>query len=171
MNDYITIKEAVELSGKSDSSIRRAIRDSKKTVTVKEGNKVLVQRSFIESHFKVSPVLGMIEHGKDFDLIKAQERIITSQKNTIDKQQELLEGLRGDLRAANDNLKESNNALSMSLLKNIEIEKKLLEAKEESKTVSLKSEEQSKFTRQDLLFVLGLLLVCVFLAVLWILSK
>ena len=56
MTNYLTIKQAIELTKKSDSTIRRAIRKAEQNgekVTVRDKNQLLISKDWINKAFDV----------------------------------------------------------------------------------------------------------------------
>lgn len=125
MNNYITIKQAIDLTSKSDSTIRRTIKKAEADgakIVMKRGNQVMVEREWIERTFNVLPVVGIEGNNSpsNMDMVKMQIQVINEQRNTIQHQQKQIDHLQ-------EQVLDKTEKLELSIMKIGDMEKKLIE--------------------------------------------
>ena len=124
MNNYITIKQAIDLSNKYDSTIRRAIKKAEAEgvkVVMKRGNQIMVDKEWIERTFDVLPIVSADNNlPSNMDMVKLQIQVINEQRNTIQHQQKQIDHLQ-------EQVIDKSEKLELSIMKIGDMEKKLIE--------------------------------------------
>ena len=166
MNNYLTIKQAIDLTNKSDSTIRRAIKKAEskgEKVTVRDKNQLLISKEWLNKVFDVSLVMDLDTGARDLDMIKLQQQVISEQRNTIQHQQQHIDKLQVQVQDKSDKLE-------LSFIKISDMERKLLEAKNDESKDTDASVKKRSIAVQDNIFVVLLILVIIGLIVLGVLA-
>lgn len=170
MTKYITIKQAIDITGKSDSTLRRAIKkamDAGEQITVREKNQVLIDREWLNRNFDISLVMDVEKTSsgnRDLDMIKLQQQVINEQRTTIFHQQNQIDKLQ-------DQVQDKSEKLELSFLKISDMERKLIDVKASD------AREQKELTKkraigvQDNIFVVLIIIVLIGIIALGVLAS
>lgn len=166
MNNYLTIKQAIDFTGKSDSTIRRAIKKAESNgveVVMKAGNQLMIDKDWLNRTFDVSPVMDIDVSSRDIDMIKLQQQVISEQRNTIEHQQKHIDKLQ-------DQVQDKSEKLELSFIKISDMERKLIEAKSDEMKSVIRNEDKRKAGVQDNIFIALLIIVVIGIIALGILA-
>lgn len=167
MTNYLTIKQAIDLTSKSDSTIRRAIKKAEskgEKVTVRDKNQLLISKEWLNKVFDVSVVMDLDASSRDLDMIKLQQQVISEQRNTIEHQQKHIDKLQ-------DQVQDKSDKLELSFIKISDMERKLLEAKNEDVKSAKDRDKKRSSAVQDNIFITMLVLVIIGIIVLGVLAS
>lgn len=167
MTNYLTIKQAIDLTNKSDSTIRRAIKKAEskgEKVTVRDKNQLLISKEWLNKVFDVSVIMDVDASSRDFDMIKLQQQVISEQRNTIEHQQKHIDKLQ-------DQVQDKSDKLELSFIKISDMERKLLEAKNEDVKSAKDRDKKRSSAVQDNIFITMLCLVIIGIIILGILAS
>lgn len=160
MTDFVTIEDAIRLTGTSDSTIRRFLRSldhaDKMQHTRKTGKKVLVRKVFLLKRFGVpEDFLQAKEAGQDNDLINFQRHQLQDASKQIGRLTDQNDVLLQQLQKSQEDLKASWSIISG-------LKDQLLQLSTELK--SLKAPE-GPADRSDRLLYIGAIVISVAAAV------
>ena len=168
MNNYLTIKQAIDLTGKSDSTIRRAIKKAEskgEKIVMRDNNQLLISKEWLNRVFDVSVIMELDNTGaRDFDMIKLQQQVITEQRNTIQHQQSHIDKLQ-------EQVQDKSDKLELSFLKISDMERKLLESKSNDDERVKETIKKRALSVQDNIFVALLILVIIGIIALGVLAS
>ena len=167
MNNYLTIKQAIDFTSKSDSTIRRAIKKAEskgEKITVRDKNQLLISKEWLQKVFDVALVMDLDSGARDFDMIKLQQQVINEQRNTIEHQQKHIDKLQ-------DQVQDKSEKLELSFIKISDMERKLLEANNEEKKDALASGKKRSSAVQDNIFITLLIVVIIGIIALGVLAS
>ena len=167
MTNYLTIKQAIDLTSKSDSTIRRAIKKAEskgEKVTVRDKNQLLISKEWLQKVFDVSLVMDLDAGARDFDMIKLQQQVISEQRNTIQHQQNHIDKLQ-------EQVQDKSDKLELSFIKISDMERKLIEAKNEGTRDAISRDKKRSSAVQDNIFIALLVLVIIGIIVLGVLAS
>ena len=162
MNDYLSIKEIIDLTSKSESTVRRTLRDLKKNDSVKysqmttiKGKSVLYDRDMIVNLFNVDTIKNQIQAQSDSaDIVTILDRVIKDQSKTIQTQSDQINYLQNELSDKTDKLEQS-----FVVIDKLRQDVKLLEIDKNNH----KESDTLKEKRFDLIWILLVVLVVVFI--------
>ena len=163
MNDYLTIKEIIDLTSKSESTVRRTLRDLKKSdlvrydqMTVIKGKSVLYDRDVIVNLFNIDTVKDQIQKSNSGDVVTILDRVIKDQSKTIQTQSDQINYLQNELSDKTEKLEQS-----FVVIDKLRQDVKLLEI---DKT-KIKESDTVKEKRFDLIWILLIILILVMIVV------
>lgn len=155
---YISIKEARELTGKSDSTIRRAMSKAKeqgKSILVKEKGLIMLDKEWLLKEFNVAPIVDIVQSTPDYKVITVLQEQIKDQRGIISHQQEQITKLQDQVQDKSEKLEQSFMVIS-------DMERKLIASKneqiEDQKNSNDKRDRSNKM--QEYIFA-GILLIVV----------
>lgn len=106
-NDFLTIEDAIKLTGTSESTIRRFVRsldpDQRRKHVRKEGRRVLVAKALLCDAFGVVP--GIDDHDAAKDVVSFQRQQLQDAVRLQNKLTEQNDRLLTELQKTNDDLK------------------------------------------------------------------
>jgi hypothetical protein len=156
-NNYVSIKEAIKLTKKSDSTIRRAIKNYSGSETIVyrgENNALFIERTWLDRFFKLSSGPGDYETATSTgisistgtDMLNLQKEVIAEQKQTIEHQRTTIDKLQ-------DNLFDKQDKLEVTLVKLSSVEQKLIETTSRNNNSADSDKIQNNKARLDNIFV------------------
>lgn len=159
MNDYVSIKEIIKLTNKSESTVRRILREFKKDdlvkydqMTVIRGKAVLYDRDMIVKIFDVDIVKDQIQKTDSTDIVGILDRVIKEQNNTIKSQSDQINFLQTELSDKTEKLEQS-----FVVIDKLRQDVKLLEVDQ----ANVKESENLKSKKLDLVWIILVVVVVI----------
>ena len=154
---YLSIKEARELTGKSDSTIRRAMSKAKaqgKNILVRDKGMIMLDKEWLLNEFNIAPIVDIAQSTPDHKILNVLQDQIKDQRVIITHQQEQITKLQ-------DQVQDKSEKLEQSFMLITDMEKKLLESKNEQLREQQKNSNQNTQAnkRFEFIWVAGLILV------------
>ena len=154
---YLSIKEARELTGKSDSTIRRAMSKAKaqgKNILVRDKGMIMLDKEWLLNEFNIAPIVDIAQSTPDHKILNVLQDQIKDQRVIITHQQEQITKLQ-------DQVQDKSEKLEHSFMLITDMEKKLLESKNEQLREQQKNSNQNTQAnkRFEFIWVAGLILV------------
>jgi small-conductance mechanosensitive channel len=157
--EYLTIKEARELTGKSDSTIRRAYTKAikqGKDILARDKGAILLDKAWVLNEFNISPIVDVVKSSPDFKILDVLQVQIKDQRNIITHQQEQITKLQ-------DQVQDKSEKLEQSFMLISDIERKLIDTKNEQLNEQQKNKDLNKESnnRFEFIWLAGIILVLV----------
>lgn len=154
---YLSIKEARELTGKSDSTIRRAMSKAKaqgKNILIRDKGVIMLDKEWLLNEFNIAPIVDIAQSTPDHKILNVLQDQIKDQRVIITHQQDQITKLQ-------DQVQDKSEKLEHSFMLITDMEKKLLESKNEQLREQQKNSNQNTQVnkRFEFIWVAGLILV------------
>lgn len=109
MTDFIDIEEAIQMTGSSDSTVRRWLRqltdDQRERYVRKDGRKLVIDKSFLQRSFHLTE--EQLPGQAPTDLVKFQQQQLEQKDKQIERLQDQNDKLLTDLQRKDEDLKSS----------------------------------------------------------------
>ena len=155
MEDYITTRQAIEITGKSESTIRRIIRNltksEKSQYTVMKGRSLLLDREFILDKIGAEPGKVSI---RTFDA-----------QTTFDTQRDTIKHLRWLSEKQSDTISDKDETIKELMAKLLQVQNDLKLLEMQAQSLKNKKEAGSGLNYIELFAVLVLILALAYLVV------
>ena len=156
---YLSIKEARELTGKSDSTIRRAMNNAKaqgKNILIREKGIIKLDKEWLLNEFNIAPIVDIAQSTPDYKILNVLQDQIKDQRVIITHQQDQITKLQ-------DQVQDKSEKLEQSFMLISDMERKLIETKNEQireqKNTRDKKEKSNKMSEYIFGGILLLILV------------